>query len=128
MLVYPVILSEEEDCVLVHSPDFDIDTQGKDYADALFMIRDAICITAISRKDDFGEAIPDPSPLKDVVAEPGEIVALVDVDIEAYRRALENRTVKKNCTLPSWLNEKAEKSGVNFSAVLQEALIAKLGA
>lgn len=32
------------------------------------------------------------------------------------------RAVKKNCTIPSWLNFEAEKAGVNFSAILIAAL------
>ena len=34
--------------------------------------------------------------------------------------------VKKNCTIPSWLNFEAERAGVNFSAVLQAALKSEL--
>ena len=39
-----------------------------------------------------------------------------------YRRQNDMRTVKKNCTIPSWLNFAAERAGVNFSAILQAAL------
>jgi len=52
---------------------------------------------------------------------------LVDVDIEAYRRKYEMRTVRKNLTIPFWLNEEAEKRQVNFSKVLQDALAQLLG-
>ena len=38
------------------------------------------------------------------------------------RRTLDNKSVKKNCTLPSWLNEQAEKANIDFSAYLQCAL------
>ena len=50
------------------------------------------------------------------------IVTLVDVDFAEYRRKNDLKTVKKNCTLPSWLSFEAEKAGINFSAVLQSAL------
>jgi len=53
-------------------------------------------------------------------------VALVDVDIAAYRRREEMRTVKKNCTIPSWLNYAAEQAGLNFSSLLAEAIREKL--
>jgi len=33
----------------------------------------------------------------------------------------------RDITLPSWLNERAEKAGVNFSQVLQEGLKNRLG-
>ena len=47
---------------------------------------------------------------------------MVDVDFEEYRRKNDMRAVKKNCTIPSWLNFEAERAGINFSAVLQAAL------
>ena len=55
-----------------------------------------------------------------------EIVTLVDVDFSEYRRKNDMRAVKKNCTIPSWLNFEAEKAGINFSAVLQAALKSEL--
>lgn len=54
------------------------------------------------------------------------ILTYVDVDCELYRNKLRNRAVKKNCTIPFWLSEEAEKRGMNFSKVLQEALLKKL--
>jgi len=47
---------------------------------------------------------------------------MVDIDFTAYRRANEKRTVRRNVSLPSWLNVEAEKAGINVSAVLQMAL------
>ena len=32
------------------------------------------------------------------------------------------RVIRKNVTIPSYLNELAEKAGINFSQVLQAAL------
>ena len=55
-----------------------------------------------------------------------EIVTLVDIDFAAYHRANDLRTVRKNVTLPSWLNDLAERNGVNFSQVLQESLKERL--
>jgi post-segregation antitoxin (ccd killing protein) len=51
---------------------------------------------------------------------------MVDIDFDAYRRANEQRTVRRNVSLPSWLDEKATKAGINVSATLKEALIEKL--
>ena len=51
-----------------------------------------------------------------------DLVTLVDVDFDEYRRKNEIKTVKKNCTLPSWLCYEAEKAHINFSQVLQNAL------
>ena len=124
---YPVILTQGKKFVVVYIPDFDINTQGTDLADALKMARDAIGLMGIDMQDD-GEAIPTPSTIakvqKDIPS--GGIASLVDVDFDEYRRQNDLRTVKKNCTIPSWLNFEAERAGINFSAVLQAALKTEL--
>ena len=76
---------------------------------------------------DENEPLPKPTSLSAVAKEREEdLVTLVDVDFDEYRRKNDLRSVKKNCTIPSWLNYEAEKAGVNFSAVLQTALKAEL--
>lgn len=119
---YPIVMTQGEKFIVVYIPDFDINTQGTDVPDAIEMARDAIGLMGIDMQDD-GEALPKASTLKEVKAEHDtDIVTLVDVDFDEYRRKNDLRTVKKNCTIPSWLNFEAEKAGVNFSAVLQAAL------
>ncbi len=120
---YPVLLTQGEKFVVVYVPDFDINTQGKDIPEAMEMARDAIGIIGIDMEDD-GEKLPEASELHAVQAKSDEktIVSLVDVDFEEYRRKNDLRSVKKNCTIPSWLNYEAEKAGINFSAVLQSGL------
>lgn len=118
---YPIILSQGKDYIVVYVPDFKINTQGKDIPDAIEMARDAIGIMGIDMEDE-KEALPTPSALSDIKTDPKDIVTLVDVDFAEYRRKNDMRTVKKNCTIPSWLNFEAEKAGVNFSAILQTAL------
>ena len=120
--VYPVILSQGKEFIVVYIPDFNINTQGKDIADAIEMARDAIGIMGIDIEDE-GEILPVATPLGDIKKEnEKDIITLVDVDFAEYRRRNDMRTVKKNCTIPSWLNFEAEKAGVNFSVVLQEAI------
>jgi predicted RNase H-like HicB family nuclease len=115
-------MTRGETHIVVYIPDFDINTQGKDYADAMEMARDAIGIVGIDMEDD-NEALPKPSELSQTLKRhESDIVTLVDVDFAEYRRKNDMRAVKKNCTIPSWLNFEAEKAGVNFSAVLQSAL------
>ncbi len=52
--------------------------------------------------------------------------SLVDIDFAEYRRRADNKTVRRNGTIPCWLNQEAEKAHINVSRVLQEALMAKL--
>ena len=125
--VYPIVLIPEKKGFTVYIPDFNINSQGEDLTDAIEMARDAIGLMGIDMQDD-GEALPEASSIASAQAEApsGAIVSLVDVDFAEYRRKNDMRVVKKNCTIPSWLNFEAERAGVNFSAVLQAALKSEL--
>lgn len=119
---YPVILSQGEKFIVAYVPDFKINTQGTDVTNAIEMARDAIGVVGIDIEDD-GEALPEPTAVSEVKPNSStDIVTLVDVDFREYRRKNDMRAVKKNCTIPSWLNFEAEKAGVNFSAILTAAL------
>ncbi len=54
------------------------------------------------------------------------IVSIVDVDIEEFRKKLDNKPVRRNVSLPNWLNKKANEEHINVSRVLQEALMDRL--
>ena len=98
--VYPIILTRVDDgTVLIEIPDMEILTQGKDYADAITMARDAIGLKGISMEN-AGEKLPEPSDLLSIHHEEGMfaddgkgIVTLVDVDFLVYRRKNGNRMV-----------------------------------
>ena len=134
--VYPVIftvLNDEKDTVLIEVPDLEILTEGFGIADAVEMARDAIGLKGISYEDK-GKELPEPSSLKDIDVSKGTFaedgagcVSLVDIDFAEYRRKVDNKTVRRNVTLPNWLNQEAEKAHINVSRVLQEALMVKLG-
>lgn len=130
--VYPVIFTKTEDCILVEVPDLQILTEGKDLVDAIEMARDAIGLKGISLED-AGMEIPEASGLESVDARKGTfaddgegMVSVVDIDFMEYRRKVDNKTVRRNVTLPNWLNREAETAHINVSKVLQEALMVKL--
>lgn len=119
---YPVVFSKGESHIIAYVPDFNINTQGKDFAEAIEMARDAIGIMGIDMEDE-KETLPVPSDINKIPKEREcDIISLVDVDFTEYRKKNDMRTVRRNVTLPSWLNFEAEKSGVNVSAILQNAL------
>ena len=90
------------------------------------MARDAIGLLGITMEDEHRE-IPAPSRMQDVTeANKESTVTLVDIDFTEYRRMNDTRTVRRNVSLPNWLNVKAEESGLNVSAILQKALKAEL--
>lgn len=130
---YPAILTETGDAVLVEVPDLEILTEGTDLSNAIEMARDAIGIAGISMQD-HDDKIPEPSECKSIKIKEGTfakdgpgLLTLVDVDFDIYRMKFEQKMVRRNVTLPSWLNAAADKANLNVSRVLQEALKSKLG-
>lgn len=76
-----------------------------------------------------GNPAPKASDLRDITPDefPGGFTSMLILDMDAYAEKHGDKAVRKNCTIPAWLNTIAEKAGVNFSAVLQDALVEKLG-
>ena len=120
---YPIIMTQGKEFIIVFIPDFNINTQGKNVPEAIEMARDAIGLMGIDMQDS-GETLPEASSIENIQKEVSKdaIVSLVDIDFTEYRRKNDTHVVKKNCTIPSWLNFEAERADLNFSAVLQAAL------
>lgn len=123
-IAYQIILTPDTQGYIVTVPDFNCNTQGRDIADALFMARDVIGGMGITMQD-LGKDIPEPGSANFTVGEK-DILTYVDVDFTEYRKRIENKRIKKTLTIPSWLNEKAEAEHINFSRVLEDALISRL--
>lgn len=119
--VYPVVFTKLSDGYMAYIPDFDSNTQGDSLAEAIEMARDVIGMMGIDKEDD-GLEIPEPSESSSIQCKENEFVSMVDIDFLEYRKASDNRSVKKTLTIPSWLNTRAEKEHINFSSVLQTAL------
>lgn len=119
---YTVVINK--DTRIVYVPDFDISTQGTDIENCIEMAREAIGLTGISLED-IGKTIPQPT-YNIPETDDNSLVTLVDVDFEYYRRLEDNRMVKRNCTIPNYLNVMGERAGFNFSEVLRTALMERL--
>lgn len=122
---YPVIMEKGEKFIIVDIPDFNINTQGVDYAEAIEMAADAIGLQGICLEDE-GLPIPEPSNYDDIIISGDEIKNLVVVDFKDYRRKIDLTSKRTNVTLPGWLDYEAEKANINKSGLLQEAIIQRL--
>lgn len=124
-----VFTKEEEGGYSVYFPDISgCYTCGDTLTEAIEMAKDALCLM-LYHMEDKGETIPVASDIKttsETVAE-NEFVSLIACDTLDYRRYYNNKAVKKTLSIPAWLNTLAEKEGLNFSAVLQNALKKSLG-
>ena len=124
--VYPVVFEEaEEGGYNVKVPDIPgTFTCGDDIADAILMAEDVIAMMLADYEDE-KKPVPKPSKISDIKT--NGIVSLVRADTDEWRKLVDNKAVKKTLSIPNWLNTKAEKAGVNFSQVLQDALKKLLG-
>ncbi len=125
-LFYPAIFHKaEEGGFWISFPDIpECLTEGDDMQQAYEMAVEALGLALIGRKEE-GEEIPIPSEIGEIRNEDGTIV-IVGFDMLEYKKKHNARAVKKTLSIPEWLNEEAVARGVNFSSVLQEALMDKL--
>lgn len=128
--LYPVIFIKTKKEVLVEVPDFDVQTFGKDMKEALYMARDIIGLMGseyILEK----KKIPVPSDIEKVNAkifkkEGKPIKMLLDVDIENYALRENNKTIRRNISIPKWLDVKIRDMKINVSKLLTEVLEQKV--
>ncbi len=101
---------------------------GVDFEEAQKQAVDALGLHIYGMEKD-GDEIPVPSktPQIDPETAEGYLVSLVTVFPDLVRNELDSRAVKTNTTIPAWLKELAEAKGVNYSQVLQTALMDYLG-
>lgn len=101
-------------------------TQGDNMNEAYEMAVSALGL-CLSCMEDNKESIPAASDPTTIPAEPDSFMVVIEFDMLAYRKKNNSRAIKKTLSIPEWLNEEAISLGVNFSQVLQEALLAKVG-
>lgn len=134
---YPACFIKEDTGYSVIFPDLNIATCGDNLEEALTMAID--CLAGYLYSDDLeNESVPPASNLKDIdpqkvmneleVTSDEAFVNIVAVDVAEYAKSHFTTSVRKNLTIPSWLNDAAMKQHINFSQVLQEALLAKIQA
>lgn len=120
--VYPAVFTEEDCGYSVNFPDLpNCFTSGQTLGEAIQMANDVLCLTLYEMEQD-GTAIPEPSGIRDISTGDGAFVNFIPCDTVEYRKFFDSKAVKKTLTVPSWLNDMAERAGINFSATLQAAL------
>ena len=121
-----VFTPEEKGMFSVNFPDLKgCFTSGGDISDAVYMAQDVLCLTLYDLEQD-QKPIPKASDPRKIQIADGEFTSVIAVDTEFYRQFYENKSIKKTLTIPTWLNERAERANINFSGVLQEALKERL--
>lgn len=70
---------------------------------------------------------PSPSSVDKITVDKDAVLVVIEFDMLAYKKRTSSRAVKKTLTIPEWLNEQAIQLNINFSQVLQDALMEKVG-
>lgn len=122
LFVYPAVFHKEEDSYWVEFPDLPgCHSYGSSVTETMACAQEALAgyiLTLLEQE----RQIAVPSDISALSAEDG-FTSLVSCNIDQYK---ETKAVKKTLTIPAWLNERALSKGVNFSQVLQEALLSKI--
>ncbi len=123
---YPAIFTlEQKGAFSIVFPDLEgCYTCGDDLTDGIMMAEDVLAFTLYDYERGNKE-IPVPSLPEHIRIGEGQFINYIACDTLVYRKRHNNRAVKKTLTIPEWLNEAAISMGLNFSQVLQEALIQK---
>ncbi len=122
LFVYPAIFHKEDDTYWVEFPDLEgCHTYGTSITDTMESAQEALAAYLLNLLEQ-NQAIASPSDISSFYAEDG-FTSLVSCNIDQYK---DTKAVKKTLTIPSWLNDRAVSMGINFSQVLQEALLSKI--
>ena len=125
-LVYPACFYQDEETgnYTVEVPDLPgCVTGGETLADAILMAEDAASGWVLDELEE-GRPAPKASSIGTVTPDEGGFVSLLTLDMDAYAEKFGNKAVRKNLTIPAWLNTIAEQNHVNFSKILTDALTA----
>lgn len=124
---YPAVFTpEDNETYSIYFPDLEgCYTCGDSVQDGIEMAKDALALTLFGYEKDNRE-MPVPSKPSEINYSGDEFVTYVSCDTMEYRKKFCSKAVKKTLTIPEWLNEAASAMGINFSQVLQEALMQKM--
>ena len=122
---YPAIFQVEEDGYSVFVPDIPgCMTQGDTMEEALAMVQEAI---GLMLEDVAPADYPAASLPQDLALEKDQFALMVPFDKLAYDKKYNAKAVKKTLSVPKWLDTLATEHNVNFSNILQNALMHELG-
>ena len=124
LFVYPAVFHKEEDAYWVEFPDLEgCHTYGSSVNETMEAAQEALAAYLLTLLEQ-EKVIAVPSDISAIHVDDG-FSSLVSCDINQYK---DTKAVKKTLTIPSWLNDRAVSMGINFSQVLQEALLSKIQA
>ena len=124
--MYPALFEKEDNCYNVTFPDLpEAITCGDTLEQAIEMAKECLGLCLDVRKEN-KEELPVMSDPSTIDCATGMFVMMIEFDSIEFNKRYNKKAIRKNVTIPAWLNELAEEKNVNFSNVLQNALMKKL--
>ena len=123
LLTYPAIFTLEDNQYWVEFIDLKgCFSDGITLSEAMENAKEAMGLLL----EDLNEYPECTTDIKNIHLEDNQIISFVTVNLEEHKKKYENKSVKKTLSIPAWLNTLAEKENVNFSQLLQKALMETL--
>lgn len=124
--VYPAIFTQTENVFLVKFPDLEnCYTDGESIKEAFVNAEDVLSLV-LWDMEEAKKNIPAPTSPKAIACDENSFISLVSADTLTYRKLNDTKAVKKTLTIPRWLDTMALEKNINFSNLLQNALVAEL--
>lgn len=123
LLTYPAIFTFEDNQYWVEFIDLEgCFSDGTTLPEAMENAKEAMGLYL----EDLKEYPKCTTDIKNIKLEDNQIISFVTVNLIEHKKKYENKSVKKTLSIPAWLNTMAEKENVNFSQILQKALMETL--
>ena len=123
-LIYAAIFTpDNEGGYTVEVPDLPgCVTEGDTLTEAIEMGVDAASGWILGEMEE-GKGVPHNSDYSKIRCPKGSFVSMLVLDMDAYAEKYGKKVIRKNVTIPAWLNTYGEKHDLNFSKVLSDALL-----
>lgn len=123
LLTYPAIFTKEGDSYWVKFIDLDgCFSDGKTLAETLENAKEAMGLYL----EDLSEYPECTTDFSNIHLNEDQIISFVSINMEEHRKKYDTKSVKKTLSIPAWLNTMAENQNINFSQLLQSALMERL--
>lgn len=120
--IYPAIIHDDSDGFWAEFPDLEYTSStGATLTELVTNAQEAMELYILGALED-GESLPTPTSIRNLPCTNTTYPTLVQTDIDLAKNS---KSIKKTLTIPAWLNERALEKGINFSQLLQEALVEK---
>ena len=123
-LVYPAIFTPfgDREGFTVELPDLPgCVTEGDNLAEAIEMGMDAASGWILGEIEE-GNNYPAASAANQVEVPEGSFVNLLVLDMDAYAEKYGDKAIRKNITIPAYMNTYIEKNGISLSRITQDAI------